>query len=404
MSWLTRNGVVLALIFGVTAYALAEEVTITTYYPSPRGMYNELRTSGNVYIGDLGAPTARLQVIQPDPSTAPALRVNDQVGDTSPFIIEADGDVGIGTATPGAGARLHVLGQDDVASLVLFMPGIDTAALGTPNIQVGIGIATPGAGARLHVLGQNDVASTVLFMPGIDTAALGTPDLRVGIGAVPALGSRLHLQGQNDAPSTVLFMPGIDTAALGTPNIQVGIGTATPGAGARLHVLGQDDVASTVLFMPGADTAALGTPAIQVGIGTTSPAASSILELTSTTRGFLPPRMTTANRSAIASPATGVLIYNTTTNQYQFYNGTTWTALSSGGSVVQTTCSWVSTVPGSTGCTTLCPAGTTVVGGGISSTSFAFTSRPVTPLPGSSGWQCNTAGPSSDGTCYARCL
>ena len=361
MSWLTRNGVVLALIFGVTAYALAEEVTITTYYPSPRGMYNELRTSGNVYIGDLGAPTARLQVIQPDPSTAPALRVNDQVGDTSPFIIEADGDVGIGTATPGAGARLHVLGQDDVASLVL-------------------------------------------FMPGIDTAALGTPDLRVGIGAVPALGSRLHLQGQNDAPSTVLFMPGIDTAALGTPNIQVGIGTATPGAGARLHVLGQDDVASTVLFMPGADTAALGTPAIQVGIGTTSPAASSILELTSTTRGFLPPRMTTANRSAIASPATGVLIYNTTTNQYQFYNGTTWTALSSGGSVVQTTCSWVSTVPGSTGCTTLCPAGTTVVGGGISSTSFAFTSRPVTPLPGSSGWQCNTAGPSSDGTCYARCL
>jgi hypothetical protein len=41
----------------------------------------------------------------------------------------------------------------------------------------------------------------------------------------------------------------------------------------------------------------------KVGIGTTNPHASSILDLTSTTQGFLVPRLTTAQRDAIASPA-----------------------------------------------------------------------------------------------------
>lgn len=54
------------------------------------------------------------------------------------------------------------------------------------------------------------------------------------------------------------------------------------------------------------------------------PSASAILDVRSTTQGFLPPRMTTAQRDAISSPATGLIIYNTTTNKHQGYNGTTW--------------------------------------------------------------------------------
>jgi hypothetical protein len=48
-----------------------------------------------------------------------------------------------------------------------------------------------------------------------------------------------------------------------------------------------------------------------VGIGTTSPAASSLLEVKSTTKGLLIPRMTFVQRNAITSPATGLLIYQT---------------------------------------------------------------------------------------------
>jgi len=59
-------------------------------------------------------------------------------------------------------------------------------------------------------------------------------------------------------------------------------------------------------------------------VGTTSPDKSAIVNLDSTTRGALLSRMTTTQRDAIESPATGLLIYNTTTQKYNFYNGTEW--------------------------------------------------------------------------------
>lgn len=52
--------------------------------------------------------------------------------------------------------------------------------------------------------------------------------------------------------------------------------------------------------------------------------ASSLFEVKSTVKGALLPRMTTAQRDAIATPATGLEIYNTTTNRKEVYNGTFW--------------------------------------------------------------------------------
>ena len=48
------------------------------------------------------------------------------------------------------------------------------------------------------------------------------------------------------------------------------------------------------------------------------------IDLTSTTKGFLVPRMTVTQRDAISSPATGLEIYNTTTNRKNVYNGVNW--------------------------------------------------------------------------------
>ncbi len=65
------------------------------------------------------------------------------------------------------------------------------------------------------------------------------------------------------------------------------------------------------------------------GIGTTSPDASSLLEIKSTKKGLLIPRMSKTLRDAIAAPATGLLIYQTTNLPgFYYYNGTLWTALS----------------------------------------------------------------------------
>jgi hypothetical protein len=64
-----------------------------------------------------------------------------------------------------------------------------------------------------------------------------------------------------------------------------------------------------------------------VGIGILNPSSSALLDLTSTTKGFLPPRMTTTQKNAIASPATGLMVYDTTLNLISVYNGTTWITL-----------------------------------------------------------------------------
>jgi hypothetical protein len=62
----------------------------------------------------------------------------------------------------------------------------------------------------------------------------------------------------------------------------------------------------------------------RIGMGTATPTSSAFLDITSTTKGFLPPRMTTAQRDAIVTPANGLVIYNTTLNALNIYNGTSW--------------------------------------------------------------------------------
>ena len=64
-----------------------------------------------------------------------------------------------------------------------------------------------------------------------------------------------------------------------------------------------------------------------IGIGTTTPEPSAVLDVTSTTQGFLPPRMTYLQRSAIANPAPGLIIYCIDCGyggEIQFYNGFSW--------------------------------------------------------------------------------
>lgn len=64
----------------------------------------------------------------------------------------------------------------------------------------------------------------------------------------------------------------------------------------------------------------------QVSIGTNTPHSSAKLDLTSTSKGVLIPRMTQTQMAAISSPATGSQIYNTTKNCIFTYNGVSWTS------------------------------------------------------------------------------
>jgi len=64
-----------------------------------------------------------------------------------------------------------------------------------------------------------------------------------------------------------------------------------------------------------------------VGIGANPPATAAVLDVSSTTKGFLPPRMSTAQRDLISSPPAGLMVYNTTTGRPNFFNGSAWTPL-----------------------------------------------------------------------------
>lgn len=131
-------------------------------------------------------------------------------------------------------------------------------------------------------------------------------------------------------------------------------------------------------------------------IGTTTAANSkAALEITSTTKGFLPPRMTGAQRDAITSPPTGLVVFNTTTNKLNAYNGTSWVEVGSGAgglysegqnlisnsSFATDTTGWTSTGTG-TGCT--------------GSTSFARTTTNGQFIPPGVAGACFDAGASSE--------
>ncbi|QCE42417.1 hypothetical protein [Psychroserpens sp. NJDZ02] len=62
----------------------------------------------------------------------------------------------------------------------------------------------------------------------------------------------------------------------------------------------------------------------QVGIGTTTPDPSAVLDINSTDKGILAPRLTSAQRMAIVSPADGLLVYDTTESAFYYYEVSTW--------------------------------------------------------------------------------
>jgi len=69
-----------------------------------------------------------------------------------------------------------------------------------------------------------------------------------------------------------------------------------------------------------------------IGINATGalPHQSAMLDISAINKGLLVPRMTSAQRAAITTPAIGLLVFDTETTSFWFHNGTSWSQLSVG--------------------------------------------------------------------------
>lgn len=115
----------------------------------------------------------------------------------------------------------------------------------------------------------------------------------------------------------------------------------------------------------------------QVGLGTPTPHVSSVVDLTSTTKGFLPPRMTNVQKNAIASPVAGLMVWCTdcgVSGGIQVYNGSTWT--NSNGTITSPTTNGTAVVSGYS-CSTA-STGTLTAGVAVSGVSQTITATVTT--------------------------
>ncbi len=165
----------LVVLLGTLVYALAEDLTLTTFYPSPRGVYKELRASGDVAIGTTGTPQARLQVVRATDATSLALLVEDAPNDPTPFVLDETGKLGLGTRDPTGpltitGAMTNPVGGTCPAGYDWYNEDGDgtidpqecrqTTLVVQADGNIGIGTSTPGA-YRLKVAGPTGLDDVV---------------------------------------------------------------------------------------------------------------------------------------------------------------------------------------------------------------------------------------------------
>lgn len=164
----------------------------------------------------------------------------------------------------------------------------------------------------------------------------GTNDSWLTIGNA-GTNSLTNFIGTTDAVDFVMRTFGLERLRI-TSGGNVGIGSAAPIS--RLQVTGTSNTNLTSSFF--VRNAAFSPMLyirddVSIGMGTTTPNASSILDMTSTVKGVLIPRMSSAQRIAIVTPATGLLVYETTTNQFMFFDGIIWRPLLADGTGWETT-------------------------------------------------------------------
>jgi hypothetical protein len=235
-----------------------------------------------------------------------------------------NGNIAINTTTD-AGYKLDVNGTARTTG---------STSLATTSGQVAIGTASPLAGWTLYNAGNFRQEGNMAVFGTLQVGNISQPGGAMTINIISSLGRNITFvdgSGSTNGDYVRFFSTNtIGNITSGTANLLLVNPTInqTTGAGTiigyRFNPTNTALVSSVYSFYADSGTAYFGS---NVGIGTTSPNASALLDVSSTTKGFLPPRMTNAQMVAIATPAAGLVVYDTTNNKLNVYDGTNWVTL-----------------------------------------------------------------------------
>ena len=172
--------------------------------------------------------------------------------------------------------------------------------------------------SKLDMTGSGNVPLSKLDMSTSGKVPLSKVDM-TGSGNIPL--SKIDLAGSGVVPLSKLDMS--TSGKVPTSKIDSG-GNLTVGS---FRVNNSIDVAKKLAVSGNVEISGAMEVSGSVVIGPDAVNSKAALDVQSTTKSFLPPRMTTTQRNAISSPPAGSVIYNATTNLLNHYNGSAWLAV-----------------------------------------------------------------------------
>jgi hypothetical protein len=285
---------------------------------------------------------------------------------------DTNGRLGVGVASPSA--RLQVTGDgiantvrfessssvnlftlSDQGLITAFAPATTALSGTTEIIKSTSSFIAPSAGSgsfqplsiayTINNTGAQTGTATGIFLSATETALGGMTHNLVNLLVGGVSRFRVSNGGGVTSPNTITGSDFNSTGAFGyacTGNFRLGGGGAniatlygpTPANFSRLTFAGLDSScpamarSTTSLIVTLADA----TAGASLGVGmasATGVVTSAVLQVDSTTKGFLPPRMNTTQKTNIPAPATGLVVYDTTLNKLAVYTGAAWETVTS---------------------------------------------------------------------------